>query len=632
MSQRVSDNNLSVNPSKTVASTKKQPEESSTTKLPAKFGMSAKLKASTNRLVEMSLSTSARGIFRQRTGLSLRSTNSRSVTSPNLSQRHEPLRKRSLSNIEINRKPASNKLFGSTTKLSSPRSARTATLSHYNTADHSKVSFTTVPSTAILKPAATASRLTTVKKVVEKKTLETQLSTKRKLFNYEKGRLLNAQTQVLGIYKSIEELQSKLQRLSGTEQMAKSEPMEKLKLVAYHPDANNLYICKDSAATFAITAEKQRRATIERFRQSIGDIGEELTHHHNVGFDTCHHIVQQMCKCFLELKKGRPFEVDLYTKKMQISLKDIELSLMQKQQDECDRLHAFLTKTEKTILCEIMTANDRKRLLEVGVSDDLPHQPCDPELEQCGDQEKTRLTASMISDKTGEWEQKLRLIAGEKDSEILRLRAELDAARNCGNEPDPIEKISEWKNEIERLNEKLGEIEAVVTEYKQIIEELNCTNKELNEQLKMISTSEVADEERKENAVITAAQHTDSIDIRTKAIVILKRKLAKAKAQLKEQQEAIIMHHRLLHIRSELISTMQAKESQANYQAKELRSEIDCNNNLFERMKSELMTNGNEIAQLKIEMEKKEKEANRLHNENKQLRQNFREIMGFAKL
>lgn len=628
MSQRESNNNVSVKPSKTIISTKKKPTESSTTKLPAKLSVPTKLKGSANRLIESPQSTvSVKGIFRQRTGLSLQSTNSRSVTSPNSLQIHEPLRKRSLSNIETNRKFVNNKLFSSTTKLSAPKSTRIATLSH-NIPDHTKGSTTTLTSTATVKQAA-ATRSMAVKKIAEKKTLETQLSTKQKLFNYEKGRLLSAQTQVLGIYKTIEELHSKLQRLSGNEENAKSKPIEKLKLVAYHPEANNFYICKDSATTFAIAAEKQRRATIERFRQCIGNISEELTHHHNVGFDTCNHIVQQMCKCFSDLKKGRPFEVDLYTKKMQMALKDIELSLMQKQQDEHDRMHAFITKTEKSILCEIMTSNDRKRLLEVGGTTELAHPLCEAELEQWGDH-KNNQPIPITSGKIEELEEKLRLTANEKDREIARLQAQLEASGKCGDELDQTEKMSALKKEIEILNEKLDENVANVTEYEQIITELNCANKDLNAQLKAISTTEVA-EESLENAMITAARNPGTIDIKTKAIEILKQKLTKAKSQLKEQREAIIMHQRLLNIRSELISTMQAKESQANYQVKELRSEISCNNDLFERMKSELMANGNEINQLKEMLEQKEKEANRFHNENKLLRQKFREIMGFVK-
>lgn len=573
-------------------------------------------------------SITVQGIFRQRTNLSIPSIDS---TIP--IEFCRPLRKRSRSNIErnsvdsmVDSNNSSRKPLRSKTAILTPKSTRLTEIS---------VNKTAAAAAAEQNRSTTKQydeKLMASKRNLEKRSLETQLITKRKHFNFEKGRLLNAQTQVLNMCKTIEELQMKLNQLSSSSASADSsntitnkspEPIEKLKLVAYNPDVNHFYMCKDSAVTFAANAEKQRIATIDHFRQSIVSIGDEMQHQHNTGFDMCNNMIQEMYKCFVDLKKGRPFELDLYVKKMQMTLKDIENVMLQQRQNEYDHLHLFLRKCEKSILSEKISIEDRKKLSSAAAAAEFT---ADGDHHVVGDR-KSSIDDDIDDSNMNEKLKALQLNVDAKTKEIDKLQCDLNEAKNIieqnqftTNKDDTI--TAELKMELDDIKHTLRQANEQIIENDAIIAELNKTNKELRQNIDQNN-----DKSDKLTSDSINSTNTNSLNINH-----LNEKYLKAKLQLKEQYQTIIMYQRLMRVRSELINSMQVKESFANCQVKDLRSEIDTNNMLFDRMKCELMEKGDELKQLNDILMKKDQDIVQLRNANNKLRKQFQEIMGFSKL
>lgn len=648
MFQRKSTNNISTSsssskipnkiakttPAKLVTAPNLTATKKFTTKSSIAISSSSKLKsftshhASSSSFTSNDNSTVGQGIFRQRTNLSIASYDIQSSDSTFPIDIHKPLRKRSRSNIEIiHTEPIPNgKPLRSKTAILTPKSTRLP--------DPIKKNEQNSHSTLSTPIKSYDTKLLASKKKIEKKSLETQLLTKRKHYNYEKGRLLTAQTQVLNLCKTIEELQTKLNQLSATDiqQQNLSEPIEKLKLVAYQPDANHFYVCKDSATTFAAIAEQKRLATIDHFRQSLASISDELQHQHNIGFDACNNIIQEMCKCFMDLKKGRPFEIDLYTKKMQMTLKDIENSLVQQRQCEYDRLHLVLTKCEKMVLGEIISTEDRKKLSSPAAA-----------ILADGDHIVDSNVVIENIDSMTETLKTFQLNATEKTKEIVKLQCDLDEAKkiiqqNQFTTTTNHQQIDELKMELDDIKDTLRQANEQITENDTIIAELNNDNQELRKQLQTIDHNDKLSDD---NIILSDNTNTrnnlneikiDDGKINESIDMSWKKKYINAKLQLKQERQTIIIYQRLMNVRSELINSMQAKESLANCQLKDLRSEIDTNNLLFDRMKSELMEKGDELKQFNDELMKKDQDIVQLRNANNQLRKQFQEIMGFSKL
>lgn len=80
-------------------------------------------------------------------------------------------------------------------------------------------------------PTAAGDRSTQVRRNAEKRTIEQQLSIKKKTFYAEKQKLREAQSQLMDLYRSLQTLQEKMNTLTGRDDRAADE----LRLVAYVP-------------------------------------------------------------------------------------------------------------------------------------------------------------------------------------------------------------------------------------------------------------------------------------------------------------------------------------------------------------------------------------------------------------
>lgn len=200
----------------------------------------------------------------------------------------------------------------------------------------------------------------------------------------------------------------------------------------------------------------------------------------------------------------------------------------------------------------------------------------------------------------------------EKEKEDLQ-KALMTA--NKDHSKSELSKVTKELNDLKTTNDYLRDnitkLESTVSKKVSIINELEkkiansqyfaSGSKELQNEINSLRESEV-EKKRK--------------------IELLKSELSKAHVEIKQQEETICMHQRLLRIRSELINSLQEKEASNRFRMDDLYSEIHKKSSLVSKMNSEISAKAEELQNLFSTLGTKQLEVNRQEHIIKMLEEN----------